>query len=157
MIYFVCNHCRLALRTVGDQQEILSLLGAGTEWFPNKYPCPSNGCSGMMQLAEAIESTTLALLELHDLAPIECYQAFYGLGLPEERECGPDALAKVVKGRSIAQLHTEGVHNDRRTVLRWIALDDGTKIYLGSSPQGAMIYRIAPPRSVVNEVLREHD
>lgn len=153
MIVIACLTCHLAIRTTGEPNELDFLVGTRSEWYPNRYPCPNSECLGKMTMTDAIESRVLGLLEVHDLSPQECFQALNGLGLPKERACDVGSIRKALQGRSIAFIDVQPVHNDKRSIVHSLLLDNGTRVYLASSPQGAMVYRIAPPRSVVREVL----
>lgn len=153
MITIACIKCHLALRTTGDFNEVDYLVGMKCEWYPDKYPCPRSGCNGKMTLTDVIESSVLELLEVHDLTPQECWQAFQGLGLPAERACTPEAVADAMQASVVISVDMQAISNDKRTIIHSILLGTGVRVYLASSPQGAMVYRIAQPRSVVQEVL----
>lgn len=155
MITVACIKCHLALRTTGEFSEVDFLVGKRSEWYPNRYPCPRSGCDGKMAFADMIDSEVYDMLEVHDLTPQECFQAFNGLGLPTERSCTPDDLLSVLVGKKVSELDVCQVNNDRRSIVYSLVVEDGTRIYFGSSPQGAIVYRIAPPRSVVKEIFGE--
>lgn len=144
MITIVCNKCATAVRTVGEHEEVDVLLGEKSEWYPDKYPCPS--CSGMASMVDAIEPAALKALDLYDLTPQEAYSAFNGLGLPKERECGPMAVREAFKS-PVKEIKCELIKGTNRTLLKHIIFEDGTRVYFGSSPYGATVYRIAKPRT----------
>lgn len=150
MILLSCPICMLALRTSGDFDEVNCLVGAQSEWYPNRYPCARSECEGKMLFSEAVDSRAYGLLEVHDLSPTECFQALLGMGLPEERAVTAEVLSELV-GKRIIKIDIQPVLGDRRPVLKSLFLEDGTRIYLGASPQGAMAYRVASRRSTTEE------
>lgn len=153
MITLACLECHLALRTSGEPVEVDFLVGMRSDWYPDRYPCPRSGCKGTMTLTDVIESKVLPLLEVHDLTPQECFQALKGMGLPEEKQATIDVIVKCLEGKKIVSFEAEPVANSPRTVIRSILMEGGVRLYLGSSPQGATVYRIANSRSHVSEVL----
>lgn len=156
MITLACLTCHLALRTSGDFNEVEHLIGSKCDWYPNRYPCPRSGCNGRMTLSDVIESKSLSLLEVHELSPQECFQALNGLGLPKERSCTEADVFRAMVNQKVLSIDMRSVSNTARAVIHSILLENGNRIYFGSSPQGAMVYRIAPPRSVVQELFDEH-
>jgi hypothetical protein len=151
VITLACLTCHLALRTTGEPVEVDFLVGMRSDWYPDRYPCPRSGCKGTMTLTDVIESKVLPLLEIHDVNPQECFQALKGMGLPEEKKATLDLVVKHLEGKTIQSIEVEPVSNALRTVVRSILMADGTRLYFGSSPQGATVYRIAPPRSLTTE------
>lgn len=153
MITLTCLHCHLALRTTGELQELDYLIGPRSEWFPNRYPCPRSGCNSQMIFSEALDSKILAALEIHDLSPQEVFQALNGMGLPNEKKCDLATVLEALNGQKIVGIDASEIRNAGRTVVRSITLEDGKRIYFGSAPQGAIIYRVAPSRSLAKEML----
>jgi hypothetical protein len=151
MITLACLQCRLALRTTGHYEEVDFLVGMHCPWYPDRYPCPRRECPGLMTLTDAIASEDLVHLEIHDLTPQEAFQALQGLGLPSERVCRAEYVQQTVLGQTVVALDLQPIPNDNRCILHSLTLDSGYKIYLASSPQGAVVYRVAPPRSHVKE------
>lgn len=153
MIIIACKDCGTAVRVTGEHEELSHLLGElNAEWFPDCYPCPTAVCQGKAEFMESIEPAAMRLLTLYDLTPHEAYAAFHGLGLPEERDCGPTAVEKALLESRIVELGTSLIRGSNRAVLYHLKLEDGTMLYLGSSPFGATVYRIARPQSAVERV-----
>ena len=140
MINIVCTDCGTAIRTTGDEGEVQALLGEGTEWYPDQYPCP--GCSSKASVIDSIDPSALKALNIFDLTAQEAYSAFNGLGLPEERECGPLAVREAFKS-AVVTIKCDLIKGSNRSVLKSIVFADGTRMYFGSSPYGATVYRIA--------------
>ena len=43
-----------------------------------------------------------------------------------------------------------------RSIIYSIEFENGERLYLGSSPYGALVYRRSTPRKIADEVLREN-
>ncbi len=146
MILIVCSACRLALRTSGDPSEVDYLVGTQCEWYPNKYPCPMEDCPGPMVITDTIASIDIEHIDIRELTPQETFQALCGMGLPNEKVCTADYLREVLSKQQVASVQARDIVNTSRCVLDSITLGNGYRIYLGASPMGAVVYRIAPPR-----------
>jgi hypothetical protein len=155
VITLACVNCLLAMRTTGEFSEVDYLIGIKCDWYPDRYPCPRSGCFGKMTLTDVIEPRLLDQLEVHDLTPQEVFQALQGMGLPKERACTVEDVHAVLHGQRVIFLDLQSVPNSTRSVLHSFTMESGQRVFLGSSPQGAVVYRIAPPRQVAKEVLGE--
>ena len=145
MITIVCMKCGTGIRTMGEPGELHSLF-TGTPWHPNNYPCPSAVCTGQAQLVEAIDALSLSTLNIRDLELQEAYAAFNGLGFPEERDCGKTAVELAFK-QSVKKVRVRQLRGQNRSVIDCIIFDDGTRMYVASATEGAVVYRIAKPHS----------
>lgn len=152
MITLACLKCRLALRLAGETLEMDYLVGMRSEWYPDRYPCPTSGCGSTMTLTDTISSLDLELLNIHDLSPQETFQALHGMGLPKERQCNAELVLQSLIGRTVQSVDIQDLRGANRSVVHSLTLDDGTRVYLGASPHGAVVYRVAPPRSHVQEL-----
>lgn len=142
MITIVCLKCRTALRTVGSEAEVHSLLGPGSEYYPESYPCPTDGCDGKAKYLEAISPVALSQLKIYDLTPQEVFAALEGLGLPPERDCGETAVRKAF-GSNVTEVGVRQLRGANRSILDWIQFADGTRLYVAASAEGAVVYRLA--------------
>jgi len=148
VINIVCQKCSTAVRISGDPDEMESLFGK-----IDKYRCPT--CQELAEEVDAIEPAALHALDVHDLEPSEAYAAFHGLGFPEEQECGPSAVVDLFRTFPVKDVKCEVIKGSNRSIVYNIEFSDGTKMYLGSSPYGATVYRIQKPYSYVERVSRE--
>lgn len=146
MIVIACLKCSMALRTSGDPAEVHTLLGQGSEWYPDKYPCPRDGCPGPAEYCMSIDSMAFSALEVHDVTPQEAFAALEGLGLPPERDCGETAVRAALE-KKITGAGTRQIRGMSRTVIEWLEFEDGTRMYLASSAEGAVAYRLSKPFS----------
>jgi hypothetical protein len=153
VILIACKDCGTAVRVTGENEELHSLLGEGsTDWYPDKYPCPTALCAGKAEFMEGIEPAALRMLQVHDLSVHEAYAAFHGLGLPNERDCGPTAVLDALLKHRVTSADVKLIRGSNRSVIYSLTLDDGTIIYLGSSPYGATAYRMSRYQPAVERV-----
>lgn len=153
MIIIACKDCGTAVRVSGEPEELSHLLGEmNTDWYPDKYPCPTAKCQGKAEFMEGIEPAAMSALTLHDLTPHEAFAAFHGLGLPGERDCGPTAVEKALLEHRVVKVGCALVRGTNRTVIYHLELEGGTVLYLGSSPFGAVAYRLSNSESAVSRV-----
>jgi hypothetical protein len=156
MLTIVCSmqECRTGLRIDGEL-EVMESLFLRSDWHPDNYPCPR--CGAPSSMIESISPMALQHLQMSDLSPQEAYAAFNGLGLPDEHDCGPTAVEQLLLNQKVVKVDAKLIKGSHRSVLRSIEFDNGTRMYLSSSPFGSTVYRIAPKRSFTEEVLREQD
>jgi hypothetical protein len=84
----------------------------------------------------------LAGLEIHDVTPQEAFAALNGLGFPPERDCGETAVRQALT-KKILNAGVRQIRGINRSVLEWLEFEDGTRLYLASSSDGAVVYRLA--------------
>lgn len=142
MIIIACLTCHVGLRTSGDEAEVHALLAHGSEFYPDQYPCPTDGCPGKGQYLEAIDPAALSQLELHDVTPQEAFAALNGLGFPPERDCGETAVRQALT-QKIVKSGVRQLRGANRSILDWLEFEDGTRMYLASSAEGAAVYRLS--------------
>lgn len=153
MIVIACKDCATAVRVTGEHEELSHLLGEmNSDWYPDKYPCPTAACKGKAEFMESIEPSALRMLNLYDLTPHEAFAAFHGLGLPEERDCGPTAVREVLLKHRIKEVDVQLIRGSNRSVIYQLVLEGGIILYLGSSPFGATVYRLAKPKSALERL-----
>lgn len=151
MITIVCKECKTALRISGEVDEMVHLFGEKSEWYPDKFPCVTDGCTSKMEIMDSIAGDAFRALDVHDVTPTEAFSALNGLGVPEEQDCGPTAV-KVAFQKPIKNVATRLVKGTNRSVIDSVEFEDGSKLFLGSSAFGAIVYRISKKRSFVEEV-----
>jgi hypothetical protein len=151
VIYIVCTNCRTALSIQGDTTELVSLFGEGSEHYPDMFPCPV--CANKAFCVELVDAVALKTMQVYHLSAQEAFAAINGLGLPEEQECVPSAVQRALADSHVTKTDAKLIAGTNRSVISYLELENGTKIYLGTSPQGVTVYRIAPKRSYTQEVL----
>ena len=153
MIIIACRECGNAIRVTGEHDEVQQLLGEhNQDWYPDKYPCPMPTCDGKSEFMDAIEPAAFRMLNIVDLTLHEAYAAFHGLGLPDERDCGPVAIRECLLSGRVKSVDVRLIRGSSRSVLYSITMEDGTTIHVGSSPFGAVVYRLAKPQSAVQRL-----
>ena len=110
-------------------------------------------CGEPSSLLENIDSKSLQALDIVNVTPQEALAAFSGLGLPSERDCSAAAVEKILVGAKVTRVAVHQIRNSHRSIVDFIELEDGTRLYLASSSLGATVYRIASKHSYV-EALR---
>ena len=156
----VCSNmaaCTSVFRVMGEWQEIQSLVGPRSEFWPLGYTCPK--CSGPAQgvMESEIDLRLLAGVPVRDIEAQEMYRAQYGMGLPEEMDCRREIIEQTLRENPIKKIAGHEVPGANRFVLEHLELWDGTKVYFGGSSHGAIITRIVPLQSHVTRVLKEHE
>ena len=162
MIVVACLPCSLAIRimplVMGDASscaELDMLVGHSSEFWPDKYPCPSctQPATGVDELD--VDQRVLQVMRLHDLTPQEAFAAFLGMGLPEEQRCSMSVLQELLREQPVRKVIGTDVEGAERTVVDALELWDGTKVHFGAGSDGAVVYRIVRPISYTERVLRE--
>lgn len=143
MIYVVCQSCQQGLRiSPGKHGEAEALFGHG-----ECFSCWE--CGKDTETLTAADPAALALSDIVDVSPEEAYAALNGLGLPRERECSAQAVTELLTSQRVVAVSARQIRNSHRCIVQQLELEDGTRIYLGSSAYGATVYRVAPKHSYV--------
>ncbi len=142
MIYVIWPKARLVVRVTGQPDRIGRLVGDGSPWYPDSYPCPLRGHHEDGVVAEAADASALGKVELRELTAEEAYVALSGLGFPEERDCRQCAVREQFE-LPVARVVTEPLPGTDRTLIRSIVFDDGSELFLGAAAEGAIAYRLA--------------
>jgi hypothetical protein len=152
MIVVCCNVCRLALRVIGEPAEIAPLVGTQSTFWPDKYPCPHCGYWAIGRVESTLSVEDLASFRVLDLGAAELFAALNGLGLPDEKACSLAVIVALFKEQPVRRVVGVDVPGTERCVLYYFELWDGTRIHLGASPEGAVVYRNVPPQSYVEKI-----
>lgn len=153
MIFLACTACRHALRVTGDMEEEASLLGEGSEFWPDKYTCFHCGEKVTHCLTPEVSPAALRTLIVHDVNAQEAYAALNGFGIPEERTCCPEVITSLFEQ---AGLRVKGGKVNGLFRVEELTFPDGVTIFLGPSTVGAVIYRVRKPSSYAEKVVAEH-
>lgn len=155
MIYIVCKTCKRGLRVASTTPgEVSALLGPGSEYHPDKYPCYLCGESHGV-FAAFMDASAAATLDLVDVNPQEALAAMHGLGLPAEQDCSAAAVQQLLEGKKIHRVRTQTIRNSHRCVIEFIELEEGVRVYFGASTHGATIYRVSKVVSYADRVQPE--
>lgn len=156
MIVVRCTVCPLLIRVMGNVDEVQSLIGAHSEYWPNRYNCPVCGAPAVGHLELNLIQAELEQLRIKDLTAQEAFAAFNGLGLPTEQHCTKEIVEELLRERPVRRLVATNIEGSRRCYVHHLELWDGTKLYFGAGADGAVIYRISPPHSYAAHVSHEH-
>lgn len=152
MILVVCPSCRLCIRVMGDVEEINRLVGPDSDFWPDKFPCPSCEKPSYGILESEVDPREVNILRLVDLDPSQAFAAFHGLGLPEELNCTVGALTELLSQHSVRRVIGRNIIGTTRCTLDRLEMDDGSKIYFAAGADGACVYRIVKPHSYVENI-----
>jgi hypothetical protein len=162
MIVIACTPCAFAMRVMPESvtsirsvQELDQLIGKRSDFWPDKYPCPKCGQMATGFAEREVDGRVLQLMELKEVTPQEAFAALNGLGFPDEQKCSLGAVQELLRGQPFRKLVGTDVVGMERTIVDYIELWDGTKVYFGSGAEGAVIYRITRPVSYANKQLTE--
>jgi hypothetical protein len=152
MILIICPKCRCGLRVTGEHEEVHSLVGQASDFWPNKFECYRCGkpAAGVMEL----EFESKLPIDLIEVNPQEAFAAVQGFGLPSERMCDKLTLNELLEEQRVTKVVGKDIVGSQRVMVDYLELADGSRIYLGSSNEGAVVYKITRPHSYV-EALKE--
>jgi len=150
MILIVCPTCCCALRVTGDLEEAHFLVGQKSDLWPDKFECfrCAGKATGVMELA----FTSKVQMDLVEVSPQEALMAATGYGLPAERVCDKLTLNELLQGQTVKHVAGKDIIGSNRIVVDFLELADGSRVYLGSSNEGAVIYKITRPHSYAEAV-----
>lgn len=154
MFVVPCNACYTAVRVMGEPDRVSAMIGKNSEYADRGYICVSCGskCGGLEE--DEIDLSLLQKMKLRDLSPEEMLAAQEGLGTPEEMLCTGATVRDLLKA-PIKKVHGFDIPGTTRFCVDMLELEDGTKLHLGSSPSGAVVYRIVRPFSYTQKALEE--
>lgn len=152
MRLIVCRHCQLALRVIGNVDEVEQLAGTRSEFFPDKFPCPTCRRSCPCYPEIEVDPTSLAVFRVVDVTPVEAYAAFHELGLPLETKCSLEEVNKILLEHPIRKVHGFTIEGTTRCLIEKLELWDGTMVFFGAGGNGAVIYRIVKASTYASRV-----
>lgn len=142
----ICTTCLMAVRLLGKSPEDVA------EMFPNQELKCSCGTAFEFLFENEVEARVFPKLRIVDLTLEEFFLYLEGMGLPEERLCSEEEVQKVFSTKKIKKVAVHTILNTTKSHIDHFVFEDGTKLYLGSSKHGAVVYRIAPPPNYVERV-----
>jgi hypothetical protein len=149
MITIVCDKCKYALRVNGEVRDVDSLVGQASEYWPDKYSCYNCGATAVGYLTPEVSPLVFQTLIVTDVNPDEAFAALNGLGVPAERTCCEEVILPYFEQVGL-RVKGKQLRGQTRYILEELTFPDGTRMQVGPSPQGAVIYRIVKPHSYVS-------
>lgn len=150
MILILCPKCRCALRVTGETDEVTTLVGPGSAFWPDKFSCYKCGEAAQGFLETEIELK--AAVDIKEVSPQEAYAAIHGLGVLDERAVDAVLVRELMATHPVRKVACKDIIGAMRVVVDHIELWDGTRLHFGSSNEGAVIYRVTLPHSYVDKV-----
>jgi len=137
VLYLRCTGCDSDyLSHLTTEQE--SLVGVGSEFYPDKYVCPRcNAACEVHRTYCKVDSRECLQLEADEL-----YAALHGLGLPEQLDCAKATVEQLFRSRTCVRIGGHDLPHDRRIAIDYFEFDDGTRAYLACSSFGPVIYKV---------------
>jgi hypothetical protein len=155
MMLVACTECGCALNVVGDLEELSTLIGDRSDFWPDHYVCFN--CGRPCQCYLTPEASPLALAKMHVVAltPQEAFAALNGFGVPAEQTCCPEVVMPHFMRLGI---QVKGGQPSGRKFFRIeeLTFPDGTTLFLAPSPMGAVVYRVRPHMSYLEKVEAEN-
>ena len=136
MIVF-CQSCKIAYLVVGDLEEKESLLKG-----MDNFPCVTPLCRGRMVRSHKSypEARDVVEVPLHGF-----YRAIHGFGSPKGDPAPVELSKRVLLTKKIVDVHAEEIGQPKRTILKRLILEDGTRLHFSRSTQGACLYYVEVP------------
>lgn len=152
MMTILCSACSLGLRVNGDPEEAYHLVGPGSCYWPDKYTCfqCEGRAHGMPE--QQVDLTILARMTVIDVSPQEAFAALNGMGVPTEKSCTKEDLNELFDVHRVKRVIGRNIVGTTRCIVDALELDDGTKVYLDASTEGATAYRVTRPHSYVKQL-----
>lgn len=149
-----CLNCYATIRVIDEAEKIRVLVGQGSEFWPDKYPCLvcESPCEAIAE--SDAEPAAIARMKVRDLNAEELYAALMGLGTPDEMVCDAATVRELLT-KPVTRIVGKDIPNTTRFLLEIIEVEGGTKLYFGAGAQGAVVYRIVRPVSYTKKVLND--
>ncbi len=134
---FTCRRCRLAFMVPADDDK--------NHLLKKRVRCPNwVTCKG--RIYENAETNIAPQMPTTFLSATELWQATMGSGLPEERNCGPRDVKKLMVGATILGIQLGDSPVPTRSLIHSITLDNGKTLHLAPSTKGATVFKITGDR-----------
>ncbi len=142
MIYVLCRSCKSCLRVSPGQPGELEAMMSGLQ--AKCWDCEQ----------PLIIHNEVPVEDIHviDVNPQEAYAAVNGLGLPTEKDCTAAAVTQLLTERRVTRVSATQIRDSHRCIIEYLELEDGSKVYLGSSAYGATVFRVSNPISYVENI-----
>lgn len=108
--------------------------------------CPNfRECEGRLVLRKFTPNTH-NIENARWVTALELFQAAAGIGLPEERNCSPKDIRKLMAGSRITAVHVENAPDPKKSILMSLTLDGSKTVHISTSTKGAIIYKVTNGR-----------
>ena len=152
----LCQGCGSMFRVLGtdDSSSVSLLVGENSEFWPDKYTCPSCGGNAVGYHEESLPRAfqTIAII---DLSAEELFSALHGLGLPNEGAPSAKVVTHLLLTEKIASVVVRDIPNTGRCAVDSITFASGMRLNLAASAQGAVVYRVVHAPSYAARILQE--
>jgi hypothetical protein len=158
MMLVICTSitCKTVTRLfAGSANELVSLVGEKSEWWPGGYRCPNceKQASGVYE--GRIDPNELKDFNVRELEAQDYFRFMMGVGLPEEQDCQLSVLIDTFKAGKVAKIAGHEIRGSKRYCVEWLEMEDGTRLYFGASSHGATVYRITKKMNFTEKALED--
>lgn len=132
-LMYYCSQCEFGYRvpTADRDRHLLQLV----------MPCPTKECEGSIEYGDP-----QVVKEGQTLAARTLYEACFGMGFPEERQCSPTHLTDLLIGSTVVLASLTELEQNRSCIEHLTVEKEGHKqryrIFFAMSTHGATIYKI---------------
>jgi hypothetical protein len=135
---FTCRKCKLFIMVPADDTSghLLKKRMRCPNWVTCKSSIYENATTNIAPVGG----------QTHLLSAIQLYQSTMGTGLPEERNCGPKDIKKLMTGAKITAVQLGDAPTANRSLIHSITLDNGKVLHLAPSTKGATIFKVTEDR-----------
>jgi hypothetical protein len=158
MMLVVCSSitCKTVTRIyAGSVSELTGLVGERSEWWPNKYQCPSCNEQATAAYEGRVDPNEFQGFNVRELEAADFFRFMMGVGLPEEQDCRLEVLVEIFKAGKVAKIAGHSIKGTKRYCVDWLEMEDGTKLYFGASAHGATVFRITKRPNFSEQVTGE--
>ena len=156
MMLVLCTdpNCKTVTRVLATSVvELTGLVGERSEWWPNNYHC--TGCNGQATAVyeSEVDPNDFRDFEKKEIEAQDFFRFMMGVGLPEEQDCRIEVLQKLFAENKVKNIAGKVISGTKRFCIEWLEMENGQRLYFGSSTHGATIYRITEKPSYTEKAL----
>ena len=135
-LWYRCSKCK--------QSYFVDMSDGDRHLLNNQMRCPNFGtsCRSQMKLQKKWPENGRVADKCRKISALELYRASAGIGLPEERQCSPAEVAKLMIGARIRAVQLDKAPDPQNSLLLTMTLDTGKVLYFTTSTKGALIYKV---------------
>jgi len=140
MILF-CKTCKRAYSVLGEVEERETLLNG-----MDNFPCVTPLCRG--RLIRTYKRVPVEPIEvpLHGF-----YRAIHGFGAPSGDPAPLKLSRETLLTKRIVEVEAEEIGQPKRTILKGLVMEDGTRLHFSRSTRGACLHYVEVPDAGVDD------
>jgi hypothetical protein len=158
MMLVVCSSldCLTVTRILSQSaDELVSLVGERSDFYPNRYSCPRCDTPASVVYEGNVDPNQFKDFSVMELEAQDYFRFLMGVGLPEEQDCRIEVLQSIFHENKVKNIAGHSISGTKRFCVDWLEMENGTKLYFGSSTNGATIYRITKKPEYTKKALED--